>query len=92
MGIGWLEFYSTDFQSLNVSLVDIIMEFSQVYCKVYKYFYLQGAIFLVIQYFLSATINKGFELFEIFDLNKRHAINRMDIGLYVMDNLKSTLL
>lgn len=29
---------------------------------------LQGAIFLVLQNFLSLAMNKGFEIFEIFDL------------------------
>jgi STE24 endopeptidase len=53
---------------------------------------LQGAIFLVLQHFLSAAMNKGFELFEIFDIDARHDTNRMDIALYAMDNLKSTLL
>ena len=37
-------------------------------------------------------MNKGFELFEIFDLNERHGMNRMTIGLYFMEKLKSTLL
>ncbi len=37
-------------------------------------------------------MNKGFELFEIFDLNERQAMNNMTVGLYFMDNLKSTLL
>jgi len=53
---------------------------------------LQGAIFLILQHFLSAAMNKGFELFEIFDLNVRHAMNNMTLGLYFMDNLKNTLL
>ena len=53
---------------------------------------LQGAIFLVMQHFLSAAMNKGFELFEIFDLNERQGMNNMSTGLYFMDNLKSTLL
>jgi hypothetical protein len=53
---------------------------------------LQGAIFLILQHFLSAAMNKGFELFEIFDLNERHAINNMNLALYFMNNLKSTLL
>ena len=53
---------------------------------------LQGAIFLIMQHFLSAAMNKGFELFEIFDLNERHGMNRMDPRLYLMDNLKTTLL
>jgi CAAX prenyl protease N-terminal, five membrane helices len=53
---------------------------------------LQGAIFLVLQHFLSAAMNKGFELFEIFDVNQRHDENKMGLSLYVMDNLKSTLL
>ena len=53
---------------------------------------LQGAIFLVIQHFFSAALNKGFELFEIFDLNERHAMNRMTFGLYFKENFKETLL
>ena len=53
---------------------------------------LQGAIFLVMQHFLSAAMNKGFELFEIFDLNERHGMNKMEPALYLTDNLKSTLL
>ena len=53
---------------------------------------LQGAMFLVMQYFLSLAMNKGFEIFEIFDLNERHGNNRMTISLYFMDNLKNTLL
>lgn len=53
---------------------------------------LQAAIFLIMQHFLSAAMNKGFEIFEIFDLNERHAMNNMTLGLYFMDNLKSTLL
>lgn len=53
---------------------------------------LQGATFLVLQYFLSAAMNKGFELFEIFDLNERHAMNKMTLGLYAMDELKNTVL
>jgi STE24 endopeptidase len=44
------------------------------------------------QHFLSAAMNKGFELFEIFDLKERHAMNNMTLGLYFVDNLKSTLL
>lgn len=43
---------------------------------------LQGAVFLVLQNFLSAAMNKGFELFEIFDLNSRHGVNNMTLGLY----------
>jgi hypothetical protein len=42
---------------------------------------LQGAIFLIMQRFLSAAMNKGFELFEIFDLNERHAMNNMALRL-----------
>jgi CAAX prenyl protease N-terminal, five membrane helices len=53
---------------------------------------LQGAIFLICQHVLSAAMNKGFEIFEIFDLNVRLAMNKMSIELYVLDNLKSTLL
>ena len=53
---------------------------------------LQAAIFLIMQHFLSAAMNKGFEIFEIFDLNERHAMNNMTLGLYFMDNLKTTLL
>jgi STE24 endopeptidase len=53
---------------------------------------LQGAIFLIMQHCLSAAMNKGFELFEIFDLNERHAMNNMTLRLYFVDNLKSTLL
>jgi STE24 endopeptidase len=53
---------------------------------------LQGAIFLIMQHFLSAAMNKGFELFEIFDLQERHAMNKMTLSLYFVDNLKTTLL
>jgi STE24 endopeptidase len=53
---------------------------------------LQGAIFLIMQHFLSAAINKGFELYDIFDLNERHGMNNMSVSLYFLDNLKSTLL
>jgi hypothetical protein len=44
------------------------------------------------QHFLSAAMNKGFELFEIFDLKERHAMKNMTLCLYFVDNLKSTLL
>jgi hypothetical protein len=53
---------------------------------------LQGAIFLVLQHFLSIAINKSFELFEIFDLNERHGMKSMTFGLYLMEKLKSTLI
>ena len=53
---------------------------------------LQGAIFLVMQRFLSAAMNKGFELFEINDLNKRYETNNMHQGLNIMKILTSTLI
>jgi hypothetical protein len=53
---------------------------------------LQGAIFLVMQLFLSAAMNKGFELFEINDLNKRYETNNMHQGLNIMKILTSTLI
>lgn len=37
-------------------------------------------------------MNKGFELYEIFDLNERHGENNLSLSLFVIDNLKSTLL
>jgi len=51
---------------------------------------LQGAIFLIMQHFLSAAMNKGFELFEIFDIRERHGMNKMTIGLFAMDEVKNT--
>lgn len=37
-------------------------------------------------------MNNAFDLFEIFDLNERHDMNKMDIELYVSDELKNTAL
>jgi hypothetical protein len=48
---------------------------------------LQGTVFLFIKYFLSGAMNKGFEIFEIFDLNERNAKNRTTLGFYIKDNL-----
>jgi hypothetical protein len=51
---------------------------------------LQAMIFLIIYHFCSAAINKGFELFEIFDLKERHAMKNNTLDLYFKENLKNT--
>ncbi len=52
---------------------------------------LQGATFLIMLHFLSAAMKKGFELFEIFDLNQRQEMDNITLGLYFMKNLTSTI-
>jgi STE24 endopeptidase len=34
----------------------------------------------------------GWELFEIFDIKERHGFNKMDLKLYVTDNIKNNFL
>jgi hypothetical protein len=37
-------------------------------------------------------MNKGFEVFEEFDLSHRHGMSNMTMGLFLIDELKNTFL
>jgi len=52
----------------------------------------QAAIFLIIYIFSSKIFLIGWEMFQIFDLNERHKFNKMDLNLYVKDEIKSVML
>lgn len=53
---------------------------------------MQGAMFLVIHYFLNKGMEIGWSLFETFDIKERHEFNNTPFSLFVKDELKSMLL
>ena len=52
----------------------------------------QCLMFLFIYLFTSKVFTVGWDLSETFDLNKRHEFTKMDINLFIKDNIKSIVL